>query len=74
VTVTFLFRSIFLFFTFSSPDRESNQSLHFDGGDIKERDHLEDLVLDGRIILKSIIKEVEWGDVDWIGLFQYTEK
>ena len=36
-------------------------------GNLRERDHLEDLSVDGRIILK----EVRWGgDVDWIDLAQ----
>ena len=34
------------------------------------RDHLEDLGLDGRIILKWIFEEVVWGGTDWISLAQ----
>ena len=33
---------------------------------MKERDHLEDLGLEGRIILKRIFKK--WGGEAWIGL------
>jgi hypothetical protein len=38
-------------------------------GDLRERDHLEDLSIDGRIILKCIFKK--WnGGMDWVGLVQ----
>jgi hypothetical protein len=33
-------------------------------------DHLEDLVVDGRKILKLIFKEVEWRVEDWIAVLQ----
>jgi hypothetical protein len=33
---------------------------------LKEGDHLEDLRVDGRVILKFDLKEVRWGCVDWI--------
>jgi hypothetical protein len=37
-------------------------------GDPRERDHLKDIKLDGRIILKCIFEN--WaGDMDWIDLF-----
>jgi hypothetical protein len=34
---------------------------------LKERDHLRDLSVDGRIILK-LMKEIGRGDMDWINL------
>jgi hypothetical protein len=38
-------------------------------GDLREGDHLEDLDVDGRIILKWILKQ--WlGDMDWNALAQ----
>jgi len=36
---------------------------------LRERDHFEDLVIDGRIILKSIFKK-SVKDVDWVNLVQ----
>jgi hypothetical protein len=36
-------------------------------GDLMERDHSEDLGLDGRIILKLISKK--WNEEAWTGLF-----
>jgi hypothetical protein len=36
-------------------------------GDLRERDHLDDLGLDGRIILKWIFKK--WDEEAWTGLF-----
>jgi hypothetical protein len=35
-------------------------------GDVMERDHLEDLGVDGRIILKWISRKLDW--VAWTGL------
>jgi hypothetical protein len=37
-------------------------------GDPKEVDHLQDLSLDGKIILKKDSQEIERGRIDWIGL------
>ena len=37
--------------------------------DLKERDHLEDLYLDGRIILKRILST--WNREAWIGLIWF---
>jgi hypothetical protein len=39
----------------------------------RERDHLEDLGADGRIMLKLIFKELGWG-IDCIGLAQESER
>jgi hypothetical protein len=33
-------------------------------GDLRERDHLHDLHVDGKIILKCTFEQ--WGDMDWI--------
>jgi hypothetical protein len=38
-------------------------------GNMKERDHLENLVIDGRIILNSF-KDVGWIGVEWIYFIQ----
>ena len=35
-----------------------------------ERDHLEDLEVDGKVILKWVCQEMEWGRVDWSDLAQ----
>jgi hypothetical protein len=43
------------------------------GGDVRERGHLEDISVDGRIILKLILKS-RLGDVDWIDLAQYRDR
>jgi hypothetical protein len=40
---------------------------------MKERDHLEDLSVDGRIILKWVFKK--WnGRMDWIDLAQHMDR
>jgi hypothetical protein len=33
---------------------------------LKGRDHLEDLVVDGKIIFRMGLKEIGWEDVDWM--------
>jgi hypothetical protein len=40
--------------------------IEFYWGDLRERDHLEDPVVDGRIILKCVFKK--WDGRAWIGL------
>jgi hypothetical protein len=42
-------------------------------GDLREGDHLEDLGLDGRIILKWILKKWDGGGMEWINLAQETD-
>jgi hypothetical protein len=37
---------------------------------LKGRDHLEDQGIDGRIILKYILKKTGWDGVDWLHLVQ----
>jgi len=37
-------------------------------GNLRERDHLEDPGLDGRIVIKMDLEEVEYGGMDWIEL------
>jgi hypothetical protein len=37
-------------------------------GDLRKKHHLEDLEVGGRTMLKLILKEVGWGDMDWIDL------
>jgi hypothetical protein len=39
-------------------------------GDLRDRNHLDDICIDGRIILKMDLEEVEWGGMDWIALAQ----
>jgi len=39
-------------------------------GNVRERDHLEDLGVDGRIILSWIFRKWNVGGMDWIDLAQ----
>jgi hypothetical protein len=44
-------------------------------GNLRERDYLEDLTIDERIILKWIFKKLnweEWGELTWLRLGQLT--
>jgi hypothetical protein len=43
-------------------------------GDLREGDHLEDLDVDGRIILKWILQEIGCNGVDWIDMAQHKNK
>ena len=43
-------------------------------GDLTVRDHLEELGVDGSIILKCIFQEVGRGTVDWIAAVQDRDK
>jgi hypothetical protein len=40
----------------------------------KERDHYEGFDVGGRIILRRILGEIEWGDMNWISLDQDGNK
>jgi len=42
-------------------------------GNLRERDHLEDPDIYGRIILKSIFRKWDWG-MDWIDLSQNMDR
>jgi hypothetical protein len=39
-------------------------------GNLKGRDHLEDISIDGRMILEWILGNKLWQDVDWMHLAQ----
>jgi hypothetical protein len=43
---------------------------HEGRGKLTERDHLEDLRIDGRIILKLILNKLILEGVDWVHVFQ----
>jgi len=43
-------------------------------GNLRERDHLEDKGVDGRIILRMDLQEVGWGGMDWIDLAQDRDR
>ena len=43
------------------------------GEELWEGDHLEDLGVDGRKILKWVFRGVQWVDMDWIVLVQDRE-
>ena len=40
----------------------------FWGGDSRERDHLEDLDVDGEIIARWIFTKLGWGGMEWVEL------
>jgi hypothetical protein len=42
-------------------------------GNLEDRDHLEDIGVHGRVILKRI-KEMDWLGVDWINLSEDRDK
>jgi hypothetical protein len=43
-------------------------------GNLRERDHLEDPSVVGRIIIRWIFMEVSWRDMDWIDLVQDRDR
>ena len=45
----------------------------FWGGNLKKRDHLEDRVVDGRIILRWVFRKWGWG-TEWIDLAQDRDR
>jgi hypothetical protein len=42
-------------------------------GILRERDRREDISVDGRTILRLILKEISWETMDWIDLAQDRE-
>jgi hypothetical protein len=48
----------------------TDENIKFCSENLKERDHSNDLGIDGRIILELILGEIGWGNVDWMRLAQ----
>jgi hypothetical protein len=43
-------------------------------GNLRERDHLEDPGIDGRIILRWIFRKWDWGGMDWVDLTEDRDR
>jgi hypothetical protein len=43
-------------------------------GNLKERDHLEDMGIEGRVILNCILKEIGWQTMGYIYVIQGRDK
>jgi hypothetical protein len=54
--------------------REVHRPTGFWWEDLRARNHLKDLVVDRRIIFKTDLQEVGWGDADWINLAQDRDR
>ena len=50
--------------------RKGEVCTRFWWGNLRERDHWGDKDIDGRIILRWILRKWEWGCVDWMELAQ----
>jgi hypothetical protein len=55
-------------------DKRRDMHMGFWCEDLKERGHLEDLGVDGRIILKFAFQELEHECIDWICLAQDNDQ
>jgi len=56
---------------YSMRDRDKKMHTKFSSWD-NEGVHAEDLGVDGKITLEWILGEIEWEDVDWMHLAQYS--
>ena len=56
--------------------RRGREQVHtgFWRGEMRKKEHLEDLSIEGRVILKWIFKNVGWEGVDFIGLAQDRDR
>jgi hypothetical protein len=54
--------------------RRQEVDIGFRWANLRERGHLADLGIDGRILLELELKEMGWKSVDWFDLAQVTDK